>query len=154
MELLCGRDDHLRRRDQLTSRIDEVQAAVLRVKLRHLDEWLAERKEIAAAYTRALDGLPFTLPGKSLNHLFAIGLDNRDELQEFLSARGVETKAHWPRSLDRLEGPWCDGSTPRASSWCSRTLSLPCFPGLCEDEVNRVCDLIAEWADAKLRVVG
>lgn len=154
LELLCGRDDHLRRRDQLTSRIDEVQAAVLRVKLRHLDGWLAERKEIAAAYTRALDGLPLTLPGKSLHHLFAVGLDNRDELQRFLTARGVETKAHWPRSLDLLEGPWRDGSTPRASSWCSRTLSLPCFPGLREDEINRVCDLIAEWADVKLRVVG
>lgn len=145
LEMLCGRDDQLRRADQLTSRIDEVQAAVLRVKLRHLDRWLDERREIAAAYTKALDGLPLTLPGTSLNHLFAIGTAERDELQRFLLARGVETKAHWSTSLDLLDGPWCDRATPRASAWCSRTLSLPCFPGLRADEIARVCDLVTAW---------
>lgn len=149
LEMLCGRDDRLRRPDQRTSRIDEVQAAVLRVKLRHLDGWLDERREIAAAYARGLDGLPLTLPGRSLNHLFAIGTDDRDDLQGFLGAHGVEAKPHWATSLDALTGPWRTGSTPRAARWCSRTLSIPCFPGLRADEIDRVCDLIAAWCDGR-----
>ena len=145
LEILCGRDDRLRRSDQMTSRIDEVQAAVLRVKLRHLDRWLEERREIAAAYVVALSGLPLTLPSMSLNHLFAIGTDHRDDLQAFLSAHGVETKTHWSTPLNLLNGPWRKSSAPRASAWCSRTLSLPCFPGLRADEIDRTCDLIAQW---------
>ena len=148
LEALCGRDDRIRRPDQFTTRIDELQAAVLRVKLRHLDEWLEQRREIAAHYSRALGDLPLTLPAPaaSLHHLYAIRVEGRDDLQRFLAEQGVETKAHWPRSLDALDGPWHRASsTDQARTWCDRTLSLPCFPGLRTDEIDRVCDLIGRW---------
>jgi len=66
---LCGRDDVLHDRRQITSRIDEIQAAILRVKLKHLPEWLEMRKEIAQIYDNRLQHLSITLAGESLHHL-------------------------------------------------------------------------------------
>ena len=80
MRDLCGRDDLLHHRRQITSRIDEIQAAVLRVKLRHLKTWLAERNAIGVHYERRLGGLGVTLQGPSLHHLYVIRISDRDGL--------------------------------------------------------------------------
>lgn len=150
IEALCGRDDVLRRRDQFTSRIDEIQAAVLRVKLGHLDDWLAERQDIGRVYADGLAGLPVDRPGDSLHHIYAIRTDDRDGLRAFLLQHGVETKIHWAESLDRVAGPWsAAGPVPTARLWCARTLSLPCYPGLTHDEVRHTCDLIATWCETR-----
>lgn len=139
MRDLCGRDDQLRDRRQVTSRMDELQAAVLRVKLRHLDAWLAMRRQIGDAYDRRFKGNGLSLPGPSLHHLYCIRAGNRDALAAALLAGGIGTKVHWSTPLSRLAGPWCcPRECPDAERWCAQVLSLPCYPGLAAHEVDRV----------------
>lgn len=139
MRDLCGRDDQLRDRRQVTSRMDELQAAVLRVKLRHLDAWLAMRRQIGDAYDRRFKGNGLSLPGPSLHHLYCIRAGNRDALAAALLAGGIVTKVHWSTPLSRLAGPWrCPRECPGADRWCAQVLSLPCYPGLAAHEVDRV----------------
>jgi dTDP-4-amino-4,6-dideoxygalactose transaminase len=149
MRKLCGRDDILHDRRQITSRMDEVQAAVLRVKLKYLDEWLAERQEIGRRYEARLQMPAITLLGSSLYHLFVIRVARRDELARFLADRGIESKVHWPRALHRLDGDWSyEGDYKMADAWCDTVLTLPCFPGLRPSEIDFVCDSILTWTDS------
>jgi dTDP-4-amino-4,6-dideoxygalactose transaminase len=148
MRGLCGRDDTLRDGRQLTSRIDEIQAAVLRVKLRHLDAWLAEREAIGARYDTRLGPRGLALQSPSLHHLYVIRTPGRDRLAAHLADAGIETKVHWPAPLHRLGGPWiADTACPNAEHWSASVLSLPCFPGLRPDEIDRICDAIEAWHD-------
>lgn len=148
MRGLCGRDDTMRDGRQLTSRIDEVQAAVLRVKLRHLDAWLAERQEIGARYDDRLGPLGLAAQSPSLHHLYVIRTPERDRLAAALAEAGIETKVHWQTPLHQQAGPWtADGDCPNAQRWSASVLSLPCFPGLRSDEIDRVCDVIELWQD-------
>jgi dTDP-3-amino-3,4,6-trideoxy-alpha-D-glucose transaminase len=150
MRKLAGRDDVLHDPRQITSRMDDLQAAVLRVKLRHLDDWLVERQEIARRYEARLGPLGITLAGPSLQHLFVIRVTGRDELSRFLEGRGIACKAHWPTALHRLVGCWShDGKFENADEWCNSVLSLPCFPGLRPSEIEHVCASILEWWDAR-----
>lgn len=143
MRDLCGRDDVMRHERQITSRMDEVQAAVLRVKLRHLDEWLRQRAEIASWYQNRLLPLGVTLAGKSLHHIYAIRVANRTKLRAHLWARGIETKIHWSTALDQVAGPWSrTGHFPRAHRWADEVLSLPMYPGLTPAEVTYMCDAL------------
>lgn len=146
MRELCGRDDSLHDRRQITSRIDEIQAAILRVKLRHLDNWLEMRQEIAQQYNQRLQDLVITISGKSLHHLYVIKVKNRDGLMTFLNSRGIGCKVHWSSPLNKVSGPWtASGSFTEAVKWCDSILSLPCFPGLTSTEITDVCDAIEEF---------
>ncbi|MGE4010832.1 MAG: DegT/DnrJ/EryC1/StrS family aminotransferase [Alphaproteobacteria bacterium] len=149
MAALCGRDDRLRDGRQITSRMDEIQAAVLRIKLLRLDSWLAERRRIAAAY---FEHLPVGIRcvstiDDSLHHLFVIRCAGRAELMAELERNGVGSKVHFPEPLHRQDAPWGDKgeSLPKAEAWCDTVLSLPCYPGLRVDEIVRTCSVIAEW---------
>lgn len=143
MRDLSGRDDVMRHERQITSRMDEIQAAVLRVKLRHLDSWLHQRAEIASWYQHRLQPLGVTLAGPSLHHIFAIRVPNRMHLRDYLSAKGIETKIHWRTSLDAIAGPWMrDGHFPGARRWAEEVLSLPIYPGLTPSEVTSICDAL------------
>jgi dTDP-4-amino-4,6-dideoxygalactose transaminase len=143
MRRLAGRDDRLRDSRQITSRTDELQAAVLRVKLRHLNDWLEERAAIAVQYDARLLHLGITMGSPSLNHLYVVRVDNRDALHAFLHDHGVETKIHWKEPLHTLDGPWtAKGSFPGAEAWSESVLSLPCFPGLRRDEIDHTCELV------------
>lgn len=149
MRMLSGRDDALHDKRQLTSRMDEIQAAILRVKLKHLDEWLNNRKQIALHYEDRLGARGLTIPGKSLQHLFVIKTPDRQGLAETLSEAGVETKVHWYDSLNSIPGPWeSEGEFPEADNWSKAVLSLPCFPGLTKEEIHYVCDIIESWHEA------
>jgi dTDP-4-amino-4,6-dideoxygalactose transaminase len=145
---ICGRDDAIRDSRQITSRIDEIQAAVLRVKLQYLDEWLEQRREIAKIYDNRLAPYGITVSGHSFNHIYAIRIANRDALKVNLMEQGIETKVHWAPSLDQLQGPWeSESDVPNARTWCSTTLSLPMFPGLTHEEISKVCDGIERWIE-------
>ena len=145
MHNLCGRDDVLRTERQITSRIDELQAAILRVKLKHYTDWFEERQRIAARYAAELPAARL-LPGPSLHHLFVVKSDERDELQAFLLGRGIQTKVHFPTPLHRQRAPWGSyGLLPVAEAWCNQVLSLPCYPGLRPDEIEEVCRAIRDW---------
>jgi dTDP-3-amino-3,4,6-trideoxy-alpha-D-glucose transaminase len=147
LRALRGSDDQLHDARQITSRMDEVQAAVLRVKLAHLDEYLDQRAAIAARYDEAFVPLGLTIPGPSLHHLYALAVPDRGALVNHLHANGIGAKAHWARSLDLLRGPWQtpDPSYEQAQRWSARTVSLPCYPGLRDDEVDRVVDAVTSW---------
>jgi dTDP-4-amino-4,6-dideoxygalactose transaminase len=153
MRDLAGRDDRFYGARQITSRIDEIQAAVLRVKLRRLDGWLDERRAIAGWYRSRLPGsiVPVSRAEGDLQHLFVVRAGDRDGLAQRLEDSGVETKVHFPLPLHRLAGPWrSEGpDLPNADLWCGEILSLPCFPGLTRQEVDRVCAVI-EGDEARL----
>jgi dTDP-4-amino-4,6-dideoxygalactose transaminase len=146
MRELCGRDDRLHDRRQITSRMDEIQAAVLRVKLRHLPEWLDDRKEIGQLYDQRLEQLGISLKGKSLHHLYVIRTRYRDGLMAWLARHDIGCKIHWAKALHRVPGPWeHNGHYPESEKWADSILSLPCYPGLKTSEINRVCDAVEEY---------
>lgn len=131
----------------VNSRLDEIQAAMLRVKFAHLDSWNARRREIAARYRAGLAGLPeITLPAEDAAcehayHLFVIRHPRRDELARALAARGVDTLVHYPQAIHQ-QAPYRHlapaGSLPRAEEAAATVLSLPLYPELLPAEIDEV----------------
>ncbi len=134
-------------------RLDTLQAALLRVKLRHLDTWNARRREHAAAYTELLEGAGVTppLPAPDVEpvwHLYVIEVDGRDRLRAALGQRGIETGIHYPVPI-HLQPAYADlglgpGSFPVAERRAARMLSLPMFPELEPGAVKDVAESILE----------
>ena len=148
MRKLTGRDDQFHDDRQITSRMDEIQAAILRVKLTRLDAWLDERRQLATLYVQCLPKqLRSVSKAGDLHHLFVIRAKRRDELRTYLANHGVETKVHFPKPLHLQSPAWAPHGIrlSGAEAWCRSVLSLPCFPGLTEAEVRRVCALVADW---------
>jgi dTDP-4-amino-4,6-dideoxygalactose transaminase len=129
------------------SRLDEMQAAVLRVKLRHLDARNARRRSIADHYNDAFShlgiGVPREDPGeRAVYHQYVIRTPERDRLQSHLRERGIDTGVHYPVPLHR-QPAWLRGygeapPLPRCERLAAEILSLPVFPDLTEAEVERV----------------
>lgn len=129
------------------SRLDEIQAAILRVKLRHLDAWNARRREIAARYDALLQDAPITRPlarvgSTHVYHLYVIRSAERDRLRAHLAEEGVGTQIHYPAPLHLQEanrslghGP---GHCPHAESAAAEVLSLPIYPELTDAEIEHV----------------
>ena len=133
------------------SRLDELQAAILQVKLPHLNQWNRRRAEIAARYTSGLQGLPVevpvTAPGNShVFHVYAILTARRDELQAHLTAQGVGTLIYYPQPLHLqklyADQGWREGDFPVAEQVSKRILPLPMFPELTEAQVDYVTETI------------
>jgi dTDP-4-amino-4,6-dideoxygalactose transaminase len=131
------------------SRLDEMQAAVLRVKLRHLRAWTEARRRIAARYGEGLAGLPVGLPverpgARHVYHLFTIRHDARDALQKALADRGVATSVHYPIPVpgQPMFGALDARAWPEASRAARDVLSLPCFPELRDDEVETIVSAV------------
>ena len=133
-------------------RLDEVQAGFLSVKLKHLNEWTKQRKEIAKQYNEALKNVgDLVLPAVHANathvyHLYVIKTKNRDGLQKHLSENGIGTLIHYPipphlqkayQSLGLKKG-----SFPIAEELADNCLSLPIWPGMTLDQVNTVAENI------------
>jgi dTDP-4-amino-4,6-dideoxygalactose transaminase len=138
-----------------TSRLDGLQAAVLRIKLRHLDDWNASRRAAAGTLHRALEGTAVELPlapvadGDHVYHLFVIRCDDRDGLREHLAARGIASAIHYPVPIHRTEA-YADlgleaGSMPFAERSADRILSLPIFPGMTADDAEAVAAAVRDW---------
>jgi dTDP-4-amino-4,6-dideoxygalactose transaminase len=130
------------------SRLDSLQAAVLRAKLPHMDRWNGERRERAEAYTRALEGLPgVTLPreqpwGRSAWHLYTIRTESRDGLQAHLASRGIATAVHYRHPIHLQPAMAAAGGRPGdlpVSEALSReVIQLPLYPELELDAVKRI----------------
>jgi dTDP-4-amino-4,6-dideoxygalactose transaminase len=126
------------------SRLDALQAAALRVKLRRLDGWTDRRRALAARYREALAGLPLGLPREAADeravyHLFTVTSDRRDELRKHLDAREVGTAVHYPVPLHRQPVyRHVAASLPESERASAEVLSLPLFPELREAEVDEV----------------
>lgn len=128
------------------SRLDEIQAAVLLAKLPHLEQWNARRRDIARTYSEGFAGLnlrsPDVLGPECVAHLYVIRVPNREALQSGLSALGIGTDIHYPvpdHSQDcyRTES-WAACILPVTEQCCTQVLTLPCFPELTDEEVNRI----------------
>ncbi|MDX2187072.1 MAG: DegT/DnrJ/EryC1/StrS family aminotransferase [Opitutaceae bacterium] len=132
------------------SRLDELQAAILRVRLPHVHRWNARRRAIAERYCRALAGRPVGTPRTGgddyVGHLFVIQVNERDALRERLGAEGVATDIHFPvpdyRQPAVIAALGTQSPLPRTEYACSRILTLPCFPELTESEVDHVVSVL------------
>lgn len=135
----------------LNSRLDEVQAAVLRVKLRRLDADNARRRAIASIY---VNGLPHQILSSSVLtregfdasvfHLFPVLLERRDEVREQLAERGVMTQVHYPVPPYRQQAysEFASLSFPITDEWAARELSLPISPVMTDEEAEYVIDCV------------
>lgn len=135
------------------SRLDGLQAAVLGVKLPHLDSWLERRNSIAGVYLRELAGTPLELPRayddrRHVWHLFVIRTDRRDELKEFLASHGVESGIHYPIALPKLAA-YSYVRQDTGGFFACRTdkelLSLPIGEHLTESDAMSVCEKIKQF---------
>lgn len=136
----------------INSRLDELQAAVLRVKLQHLNCMNTERQRLAHIYLQQLQHtgdliLPETAPGcKHVYHIFNIRTKYRNQLQEYLQQQGISTAIHYPVPV-HLQPAYSflgykSGDFPVAEELASTSLSLPLFPGLTEAEQQRVVERV------------
>jgi len=136
------------------SRLDELQAAILRVKLRYLDHWNSARRALATWYDELLAGYvetPQVRPGNShAYHLYVIQSEDRDTLQRALQAKGIGTLIHYPIPIHRQvayqnPGAFCQvGSLSVTERVSQRVLSLPMYPELAMDQVELVARAIVE----------
>ncbi len=136
------------------SRLDELQAAILRVKLRHLEEWNKTRANLAALYSKSLQRLPLTLPAtpdycRRVFHLYVIQAENRNRLHEYLRAAGVSTEIHYPVALHLQEAfqylGIAEGSLPYTERAAKKVLSLPLYPHLKPELVQQIASLIRDF---------
>jgi dTDP-3-amino-3,4,6-trideoxy-alpha-D-glucose transaminase len=137
------------------SRLDEVQAAILRAKLRHLDGWNERRRALAARYRAGLEdceglALPF-IPGdvEHVFHQFVVRTKERDRLQRYLAERGASTGIHYPEGV-HLQPAYAGlgykpGACPHTEAASSEILSLPIFPQLTDQEVEKVILLVRSF---------
>lgn len=138
------------------SRLDTIQAAVLDVKLQHLDDHLIERRRLAARYDRYLQELgplglelPRSLPGRE--HCYAqytIRCDQRDQLRDHLAQAGIASAVHYPMPMYRQpaqNASYGDLHLPNVETCSARCLSLPLYQGLSDSQQAAVCDSIAAF---------
>lgn len=136
-------------------RLDEMQAAFLRVKLRHLEEQVAGRRRVAARYAELLAGTPVELPGHDVTgrhvyYMYTVHLPAREELRAFLDARGIATQVVYPKLVPDqgayAANPWRAADDMRvARSRVPRLLCLPMFAELTDAEIDRVGLAIREF---------
>ena len=134
------------------SRLDELQAAILRVKLRYLDSWIALRQQKASLYTKLLDQIdgiypPYIATGRyHVFNYYTIRLQNRSKLQNHLSARGIATAIYYPLSLHLQEVykplGYKAGDFPESEQAQEEVLSLPIYPELRNDEIQEIAEVI------------
>ncbi len=136
------------------SRLDEIQAAILRIKLSHLNLWNARRAEIAARYSEALAKLPLQLPvtapgNTHVFHVYAVLTERRDALQKFLADRGVPVLIYYPLAL-HLQKVYADlnfgrGDFPVAEMISEKILPLPMYPELTDEQVDYVIRVVRQF---------
>jgi dTDP-4-amino-4,6-dideoxygalactose transaminase len=135
--------------DGRNSRLDEVQAAVLRTRLRQLDEWNERRREIARRYAGALapetGRLVAREGGDYVAHLAVVLAEEREDLRARLDTAGIGTDIHYPvadHHQPAWRGDYPDLSLPVTERAVASVLSVPCFPELTDEEVDRVCEVL------------
>ena len=138
----------------VNSRLDEIQAALLRVKLRHLDELIDEREKIAKKYLTTISNVKIKLPNirKGTNHVyhqFVIRTKERDKFKAYLYAKGIETMIHYPVPPHLAdcyaEFGWKRNLFPIAECYADEVLSLPMFNGMKSEEIDYVIECCNQY---------
>lgn len=141
----------------LNSRLDELQAAILRVKLRHLETDNARRNQIADMYDRAFLGTSLGLPHRSSGvthamHLYVVEHDKRDDLRQYLLSQGIQAAIHYPLAIHQ-QPAYCSRGIRGANQLVvteavyKRILSLPMYPELSDGDVERVIVAVKSWLE-------
>lgn len=157
--LLKARTHGMRNRDECefwsyNSRLDNLQAAILNVKLNELEKWTNRRREIAAYYQQRFAGLPMLVPTdkpheKAVYHTFIIQTDKRDALKKFLEEKGIDTKVHYPVAIHMQEAARSlghkPGDFPVTDKQVQTILSLPVFAELTNEQIAYVADQIVAF---------
>ncbi len=142
------------------SRLDEIQAALLRVKLKYLDQWNEERRRKAEIYTERLSPLGVACPSEKTGvrhvyHLYTIKTEKRDSLQAFLRKRGIETLIHYPIPIPfqkaYQELRYGRRDLPLTNQWSRKILSLPFFPEIKKYEMEEVAEGIRSFFENECR---
>jgi dTDP-4-amino-4,6-dideoxygalactose transaminase len=137
------------------SRLDEIQAAILRVKLRHLSDWQRARQSHATEYNRLSSQIPGVMPPlapegfEHVYHQYTIRIEQRDALQKFLSERKIGSTVYYPYPL-HLQPLYASlghkpGDFPHAERAAQEVLSLPMYPELRKEQIARVVETVAEF---------
>lgn len=133
----------------VNSRLDELQAAFLSVKLKYLDGWTLERKKIASQYYRGIHNSKVTLPLYTENnvyHIFPVLTENRDEMINYMESKGIHTLVHYPIAI-HLQKAYKEiglkkGDYPLAERICATEISIPLYPGMIQEEIQYIIDCI------------
>lgn len=139
----------------INSRLDEIQAAVLRVKLKYLESWNERRRDLAAIYDSRLSNVcnvPFEKTGnRHVYHLYVIRTQNRESLQEFLKKNEIETLIHYPLPIYSQEAykhmSHRPEDFPQTEKFAKEIVSLPLHPQMKKSDVEYVCDKIIEHSN-------
>lgn len=133
------------------SRLDEIQAALLCVKLMHLKEWNEERKSIAEKYNAGIHNELFTLPHVSdrdghVYHIYPLLCPDREKLVAYLESKGIHTNIHYPTPIPQ-QGAYGEllsdmPQYPVTARICAEEVSIPLFPGMTQDEINYIIDAL------------
>ena len=136
------------------SRLDELQAAILLVKIKYLDKWNSRRREIANMYSQRIENPLVTKPsqmpyGKHVYHLYVIRHPDRDDLKAYLGEQGVTIMIHYPVPIHFQEAykdlNYTSGSFPVAERLSKEILSLPIFPQLKDEEIDRIIEVVNRY---------
>lgn len=160
--LLKARNHGLKNRNECefwsyNTRLDALQAAIMNVKIEHIAEVNERRREIAKIYQKELSGF-VSVPvdqayEEAVYHTFIIQVDRRDELQQYLLEKGIETKIHYPVPIHLQEAAakygYKLGDFPNTEEQVEKILSLPVFPELTDSQVYYVCEEIRRWCHGK-----
>lgn len=138
------------------SRLDEMQAAILREKLPHLTRWNVERRRIASRYNEAFAGLPVTTPSSLgedyVAHLYVLRTVAREKFRQALQEDGIATDIHYPvadYNQPAHPGAILCGSLAVTDEACGTQVTLPCYPGLTDGEIDRVIAAVAKFFQRK-----
>ncbi len=137
------------------SRLDNLQAAVLNIKLKYIDQWTTARRNVAKSYREILGSisgikLPVEANGaKHVYHLYVVRVKDRADLQKFLKDRGVETGIHYPKAIHQLpafsQAAFAKQSFPVAEDFAANGLSLPMCPTLTAEEIQFVAETVKSY---------
>jgi dTDP-4-amino-4,6-dideoxygalactose transaminase len=155
-----SRSRHHHRISGRNSRLDGLQAAVLGVKLRHLDDWNAARRRAHEHYTALLSGSPVRPVSvdpraRPVHHLEVVEVDDRQRVTDELTSRGIGWGLHYPVPCHRQPAfaRYADGPLVVAEAAAERIVSLPMYPTITAEEVERVCHAVLAAKDARQGVV-
>jgi dTDP-4-amino-4,6-dideoxygalactose transaminase len=138
------------------SRLDSLQAAILRVKLRHLDRWSEKRARNADAYDRLLEGARVGRPFRDsrtrhIYNQYVVRCDRRDDLKKFLDEHSIGTEVYYPVPLHLQKCfaslGYREGDMPHSEAAAKETLALPIYPELTEDQIRYVAACVKEFVD-------
>ncbi|MBI5250279.1 MAG: DegT/DnrJ/EryC1/StrS family aminotransferase [Desulfomonile tiedjei] len=139
-------------------RMDAIQGAILRVKLRHLEDWIRSRRILAVRYEERLAATSLVLPAampdaRHVYHLYAVRSHHRESLQTALAENNIYTGLHYPVPV-HLQKAWSElpykkGDFPVSERIANEEISLPMFPEMSQEQLEDVCDALCVWASGE-----